>query len=898
MRPLRILRLRFRSLFRRATLERELEDELRFHFEHQVEQNIAAGMDRAEARYAALRQVGDVTQYKDECRDARRTRMIDSFWEDSCYAIRNLRRDPFLALTATLTLAVCIGANTTVFSVANSILIRPLPYPGSERIDWISERSGPARQDVGAAPDYYMLRDENRIFEDVAAFDPIAVNWTGVERPEQLDAADVSPSFFQVMGTRPMLGRYLAAEEEGPKAPPVAVLSYAFWRNRLGSDPHIVGKTIALDRLPRTIVGVMPQGFDFPRGSQLWVPTVLDRATDGFPLSPTRGIFETLIIARRKPEVTALEAAAEMNRLTFAVRAAYPKQFRQTAFRTNLIISALPLQEHLTGQLRPALLVLTGAVGLVLLIACANIANLLLARAGSRQRELATRLALGSGRGRIIRQMLAESLVLAIPGGLAGIALAWLAVHILDASKPGVLVRYPAISMDWRVLAFTIALMLATSLLFGSVPALSAAGIRIQEALKSAGLTHSASRRATRLRKILVVAEIGISLVLLIGAGLLARSFLHLAHTELGFASDHLLSFRVNPIGPIDRNYGPFYAQVLDRLKESPLVRTATIATDIPLNEEDFFGKGRIRVVGRPGIPFVHRPIINNTEVSPEFFRTLGIPLQTGRIFDARDFVRPQGTANHGFFPSEPVVVNEAFVRRLFPNEDPLGRRLGYGPDNFNVTWTIVGVVGDIRGAALGADPPSMIYRCTCSGAPLFRAAFLVRTAVPPEAAISAIEQQVRSVDRDQPISDVKSMDQRRDMALAPERFQLILLGSFAGIAILLAAAGVYGTMWYLVARRTREIGIRMAMGARQADVLRMVLGESTVLVMFAIVAGLGGAWAVTRYIRSMLYGVSELDPATFAITSVVLAAIVIAASVGPARRAVHIDPIAALRDE
>ena len=823
---------------------------------------------------------------------------LDGFTDDSRYALRSLRSDPFLALAATLTLAVCIGANTTVFSVANSILIRPLPYPSSDRIDWISERSGPARQDVGAAPDYFSLSEQNRIFEDVAAFDPMTVNWTGVERPEQLDAADVSPSFFRVMGTEAMLGRFFAPEEQGPKAPTVVVLSYAFWRNRLGSDPRMLGKTIALDRLPRTIVGVMPQGFDFPRGTQLWVPTVLDRARDGFPIVPTNGIFETLIIARRKPGVTPRQTVTEMDRLTSFIRAEYPKEFRTTAFRTDLTIAAFPLQEHLTGQVRPALAILTGTVGLVLLIACANLANLLLARAGSRQRELAVRLALGSGRGRIIRQMLTESVVLAVPGGLAGIGLAWLAVHALNATKPAILVRYPAISMDWRVLAFTIALTFATSFLFGVVPALSAARIHIQEALKSAGLAHSGTRGAARLRKTLVVAEISVSLILLIGAGLLVRSLVHLAHTELGFPSDHLLSFRLRPVGPFDRNYAPFYAAVLDRLKQSPALRTATLTADLPLSDEDFYQTGRIRVLGRPSIAFAQRPIINNTEVSREFFRTLGIPLKSGRIFDAHDFVRSPAPAYHGLIPSEPVVVNEAFVRRMFPGEDPLGKRLGFGPDQINVTWTIVGVVGNIRGAALGADPPAMIYRCTCSGDPVFRASFIVRTKGDPQQALPAIEQQVRAVDRDQPISDVKTMDRRRDAALAPERFEVILIGSFAGIAILLAAAGVYGTMSYLVTRRTREIGIRMAMGAGQADVLRMVLGETTALVLFAIAAGLGGAWAVTRYIRSMLYGVSELDPATFLLTSILLATVVLIASIGPARRAVRVDPMTALREE
>jgi predicted permease len=898
MRWLQILRLRVRSLFRRAAVERELEDEFRFHFDLEVEQHIAAGMDPVEAHNAALRQFGHPTLRKDECRDARRTRMIESLWEDARYALRNLRRDPFLALSATVTLAVCIGANTTVFSVANSILIRPLPYPNSDRIDWISERSGPARQDVGAAPDYYMIREQNRIFEDVAAFDPDTMNWTGVEQPEHLETASVSTSFFQVMGTQAMLGRYLTPDEEGPNAARVAVLSYVFWRNRLGGDPHILGKQIALDRLPRTIVGVMPQGFDFPRGTQIWLPSTLDKTTDGFPIPPTRGIWEVLVVARRKREIMPQQAAAEMNRLTFLVRAAYPKELRATAFRTDLTIANLPLQEHLTGQIRPAILILTGSGALVLLIACANIANLLLARAASRQRELAVRMALGSGRVRIIHQMLTESLVLGVPGGFAGIGLAWLAVHVLDATKPGILVRYPAIAMDWRVLAFTIVLLLAISLLFGLIPAFSAAGIHVQESLKSAGMTHSAARGSTRLRKTLVVAEIGVSLVLLIGAGLLARSFLYLTHSDLGFSYDHLLTFRVNPIGPFDRNYGPFFSEVLDSVKHASGVRAATIAADIPLGELDFFQAGRIRVLGRPYVAFTARPRINDTLVSPEFFGMLKIPLEHGRVFNVHDLVHPPAVAYHGYFPAESVVVNEAFVRRMFPGEEPLGRKLGFGPDDINVTWTIVGVVGNIRGAELGAETPAIIYRCTCAGTPLFRASFLVRTAGDPDTATRDIQHAVHAVDRDQPISDVKTMDQRRDAALAPERFQLILLGSFAVIAILLAAAGVYGTMSYLVTRRTREIGIRVAMGARLADVLRMVLGETTVLLLLAIAAGLGGAWAVTRFIRSMLYGVNELDPTTLALTSLLLAVIVLVAALGPARRAIRVDPMIALRDE
>jgi putative ABC transport system permease protein len=825
------------------------------------------------------------------------TQFLQSFVEDIVYSVRGLRRDPFLAFAATITLAVSIGANTAVFSIADSILIRPLPYPNSGRIDWISERAGPAREDIAVAPDYYQIRDQNRIFEDVAEFGPLTLNWTGVERPEQLDAASASVSFFRVMGAPPLLGRYFARDEEGPKAPPVVVLSYAFWHNRLGSDAHVLGKAIALDRLPRTIIGVAPQGFDFPHGAQLWIPSALDESSQR-TISATRLIFVVSIVARRKPDVTPQHAAAEMSRFTLLIRAQYASEFRKTSFRSDLTISAAPLQQHLTGQVRPALLMLTGAVSLVLLIACVNLANLLLARAIRRRRELAVRLAIGSSRSRIVRQMLTESLVLALPGGVVGMGLGWAAARLLDAVKPGILARYPPIAVDLRVLAFTAVLTLATSLLFGMAPAWSAGGIHLLEALKSAGLSHSPARGAARLRRVLVVAELAISLVLLIGAGLLARSFLHLARVEPGFRSDHLLTFRLNPIGPLDRDYAPFYARVLDQVRHLPAARSATLAADIPLGDDDFYADGRIRVIDRPPVPFTERPIARNTVVSPEFFHTLEIPLEDGRIFDSHDSPAARQSAVYTYLPAEPVVVNRAFVKLMFRGESALGRRLGFGPDDYNITWTIVGVVSNIRSGALGADPPPVIYRCTCAGLPVFRAAFLLRTAGDPRNVIGEVGRQVRAVERDQPIFDVKTMDERRDAALAPERFQLILMGVFAAIAIFLAAAGVYGVMSYLVIRRAREIGIRMAMGAGTADVLRIVLGESALLALLAVLLGLGGAWALTRYLHAVLFGVTERDPVTFTVTPILLAVLVMAASLAPARRALHIDPAIALRDE
>jgi predicted permease len=801
-----------------------------------------------------------------------------------------------LVLFATVTLAVCIGANTTIFSIADSILLRPLPYPESARIDWISERAGPAQEDIGTAPDYYRLRRENRVFEDVAGFNPMTVNWTGVERPVQLDAAAVSASFFRVMGMRPMMGRHFAPEEEGSRAPPVAVLSYDFWRNRLGADPRVIGRTMALDRETRTIIGVMPQGFDFPRGTQVWMPWELEESSHR-PILANRPIFTVSLLAHRKAGVSPQQVEADLNRLSYLIREDY-KVF-PTKFRWDLAISAKPLQQHLSGQIRPALLALSGAAGLVLLIACANLASLLLARAGGRQRELAVRMALGANRGRVLRQMLTETLVLAAPGGLAGLAISWFAVRMLNAAKPDALVRYPPVSMDLTVLAVSLGLMLAAGILFGIAPAVFASGIRVQEALKSAGRMYTGGADAARMRKMLIVVELSVSLVLLVGAGALARAFLRLAHTDLGFRTDHLLTFRVSPIGPFDHDYSPLHQAVLDRVQYLPGVRAASLLLDIPLSDEDFYLSGRIRVAGRPVIPFNERPIIHNTLVSPEFFRTLEIPVKSGRTFDRQDFARTAGlVSNYGMARAAPGVVNEALVRSIFPGENPLGRQLVFGPDRNSVTWTIIGAVGDVRAGALDAEPLPMVYRCTCDGSHLLRAGFAVRTRGDPKTLIGAVEEQVRTADPDLPVFDVKTMEERRAVALAPERFQFAIIGGFAGIALLLAAAGVYGVMSYLVSRRTREIGIRVAMGAGPGDVRGMVIRETAIPVAGGVGAGLAGAWALTGYMRSMLAGVREMDFTTFGFAAALLGAVVLGACLAPARHAARIDPMRALREE
>ena len=815
--------------------------------------------------------------------------MLDNLLQDARHAIRSLIRDPILALTATAMLAVCIGANTTVFSIVNTVLLRPLPYPGSERILWISDISGKRRLDTAAGPDYYVMRRENRVFEEVEAHNTRTFNWTGIEVPRQVDAAQVSPSFFGVFATPPLLGRYLVAGEEGPNAPHVVVLSFPLWRSSMGGDPSVVGKTMLLDGQPYTIVGVMPQGFDFPHGSDIWKPMAMNEATE-LPVS-NRPMHIVNMVARVKAGVSPVELGTEMSRLSLAIREVYPPGLWRDDVRSNLVVSAIPLQEHIAGDLKPALLVLSGAVGLVLLIACVNLANLLLARASARQHELAVRLALGAGRGVIIRQMLTESLLLALPGGLAGVAIACSGVAFLNATKPAVLDRYPLLSVDTTTLTFTLTLTVLTGLIFGMAPAWTAVGISIYETLKGSSRTQSGGQRTAVLRQTLVIAELSVSLILLIGAGLLTRSFVKLATVDLGFPPDHLLTLKVslsNPryVQPASRR--AFEEEVLKRVRQLSMVRTAALSSSLPLSA--FAANIRFSSERHP-LPITQQASAGFGFVSSDFFRTMGIRLERGRVFDSRD--------NDG--TSISLVVNKALATVAFGGEDPIGQRLLPGGGD-RAIGTIVGVVANTRGAALGADPTPAIYTCTCQKIdPFFRldqVALIVTTRGDPHAAIGAVEGQIHAMDPELPIFSVRTMEERVATALAPQGFQLILVGSFAVIALILAAAGVYGVMSYVVSRRTREIGIRMALGAQPGHVRSLVVRESLSFVFIAVVAGLGGAWALTRYVRSMLYGITALDVPTFIATPLLLAGIIFLATLGPARRASHVDPLTALREE
>jgi putative ABC transport system permease protein len=880
--------LRLRAILRRPQMEEELDEELRSHLEFQTRKHIAAGLSVAQAREKARAEFGGVELAKDNCRDARRVSLVDDLRQDIGYAMRTLRRDPMLAVVVLMTLAICIGANTTVFSLVDTVMLRPLPYPAADRLYWITERLAPDHAEVSTGADYYSFRTGNKVFAEVAAYGSLTLNRTGIERPEQLDAARVTPAFFKVLATQPLLGRYLTASEAGPKSPTVVVLSYAFWRSRLASDPHILGKSILLDGVPNTVIGVMPQGFDYPKGALLWQPSSMDEAGE-LPRLVTRPMHLVNMVGRLKAGITRQALDTDLNRMTHLIFREYPKDFD---FLKNMQILATPLQRHMTGDLRPALLVLSGAGALVLFIGCANLANLLLARATVRRRELAVRMALGSGRGRIIKQVLTESLVLAVPGGVAGVLIAYFAVWVLNTGKPSLLQSYPLLSLDTTTLAFTLGMSMLTGLIFGIVPAFTAAGIGIQESLKSAGAAQTGSRKTARLRFALVAAELGLSLVLLIGAGLLARSFLKLSSVPLGFASGNVLTLRFNLTGSryaTAQSQTQYYEEVLNRLRQLPQVREAAIAANLPLSGDRPGSGALFQVSGRAPVPKAQQRTTDISVVSRGFFATLGIPLRSGRVFDAQDTARaPRAT-----------VVNEAFAQQIFPGEDPIGREIFTGSDAAQ-HFTIVGVVGSTRAGELGVEPEPLVYRCLCQGGSRFegRSALLVKTNSDPLQAVHSIESQIYSVDRNEPVFDVKTMDQRLTDALSPQRFHLLLIGLFAAIAIGLALVGVYGVMSYLVTQRSREIGIRVALGAQLEDVLRLVLGESLKWSALAVGGGLGAAWALTRYLKSMLYGVTALDMATFAAMPLLLMVIALLGTFAPALRAVKIDPATVLREE
>jgi putative ABC transport system permease protein len=878
--------------FLRPDVDSDVADELRFHLEMRERDYAARGMTAAEARRAALERFGDVARIGGELRDHdhrrerarhRRDSMSD-FLQDLRYGARNLARTPGFTAVAVLTLALGIGATTAIFSVVNAVLLRPLPYPDADRVVmvWMDNRRMGMNEDIHSWPNYADYRDQNRVLSGLAGYTPAGYNVTGgcLEgecEPQRVGAAAATANLFTVLGVGPRLGRAFTTAEETEGQDAVVVISHGLWTRQFGADPKMVGRTVRLNGRERTVIGVMPRGFAFPTAeTDLWVPLVIDADT-----RQSRNSFFLYTVGRLRPGVTLARAQAEMSAIAKRLETEYPSL-------RDLGANLVALPEQIIGKtLRTALWIMLGAVAAVLLIGCANVANLLLSRAAVREREVGVRLALGASRGRLVRQLLTESVLLAVVGGALGVGLAWAGLRVLVGLAPADVPRMDEVRIDALVLAVTTAVALGTGIVFGLVPALQASRPNLAEALRD-GRGGTAGRRGHRLRRLLAAGQVALVVVLLTGAGLLIRSFIQLQQVHLGFRPDHLLTMQLSL--PYAKYQEPqqritFYETLMERVRTLPGVEGAGAIGDIFLSKTP--NSTNFTIEGRTPSPDQQNTEVPLDGVTPDYFRVMGIPLKSGRTFTAQD----------GADAPPVVIVNENMAKRFWPGEDAVGKRFKYG-DGSQAPWmTIVGVVGDMR--RTGYDAPVRYetflpypQRATT------RMTVVVRTRGAPLAAAPAVRAAVRGIDADLPLYEIKSMDELLSAMIAQRRFSMALLGTFAALALLLGVVGVYGVTSYLVAQRTREVGLRLALGAQPRALVGMVVRQGMGVALAGIVVGLAGALALTRLMAGLLYEVSPRDLGTLLGVTAVLALATLLANYVPARRAARVDPLVALRDE
>jgi putative ABC transport system permease protein len=880
MRWLYKLSLRFRSLFRRGSVERELSDELRFHLENLTQEYVAHGLTPEEARYAALRELGGVDQIKEECRDMRRLNFIDNLIQDLRYGARTLARNRGFAAVAIITLALGIGANTAIFSVVNTVLLRPLPFKDPSSLVWATERF---QMTHGAAvvisPDFMGWKDRNQVFEQIGAFGGgVGANLTGAGEPVRVHVTSVTAGFFPMLGVQPIAGRTFLPAESHQAQRHVALLNEALWRSRFGSDPHILGKSVRLDDDSFTVVGILPSNLRYP-AAEVWTPLALD--ADFFsPHSP--GWHALTVIARLKPGVDVARAQSDLQLVTQQMDREYPAE--AAPFRAHVRVEVLPLHALLVQNVRSLLLILLGVVGFVLLIACANVSNLLLSRGVLRVREMAVRAALGARRLRLVRQLLTEGLLLALAGAVLGLLAGLWGTKIIRQLVPSNLSQ--DIQLDLRVLGFSAGIAVLAVLVFGFVPAFIASRTDAGEALKEGGVQAGARPAAQRLRALLSGGEIALSLILLVGAGLLARSFLRLSQVELGFDPHGLLMATVErpwTSNPNPQQFAAFFQDALERVRSLPGVKEAAVTTRYPL-EDSHNTTLMLKIRGvenfRPPQP------VPTIAVSPDYFPVMRIPLLKGRTFADSDAASAQSV----------VIVNEAFARMAFRARDPLSQQISFGPPP--APWSqVVGVVADTRDHALAEEPIPEIY-VPYLQQPSFSMAFVLRTAARPQGLVGPVRKAVESMDKNQPLSEATTMDEVIAGQVAPRRFQMMLLGLFALLALILAAVGIYGVVSYSCSLRVHEFGVRMALGAERRDLLRLVIRQGTQLALVGVCVGMGGALVLTRFLSSMLYEIKPTDPLTLIAVALILTAVALLASYIPARRATQVDPMVALRYE
>jgi putative ABC transport system permease protein len=802
--------------------------------------------------------------------------------QDVRYALRVLAKNPSFSLIALFALAFSIGANTAIFSVVNSLLIKPLAYGNPDRLVRINNRdTKTAGINAVSPPGFADYRDKTSSYESMSAvyLGNIAMNFSEQGDPERLDGGRVSANFFDTLRVGPALGRTFVSEEDEPGRNRVVVLSYGLWQRRFGGDPAVVGRDIVLSGQSYVVIGVMPQGFQFD-DNDLWRPLALARES----FAPNqRGSEYLKVIARLKPGISIAQAQSEMDTLAANIKDNNPDFYPKEG---GWGVGVTSLHEETVGSIKPTLLILLGAVGFVLLIACANVANLLIARAAARQKEIAIRTALGASRVDLIRQLLTESLLLSLAGGAVGLLLAIWGVRGLVTLGGKSIPRSQEIGIDARVLGFTVMVSVLTAILFGLVPAIRASRCDLQTTLKEGG-RGSWSGTKTRARSLLVIADVALSLVLLIGAGLLIKSFSRIQSVSPGFESKGVLTMQLS-LPTFKYREAPqiksFFETTLEGIRALPGVQSAGAVSDLPLSGS--VHSGSFNIEGRPTTGGEEGPHADIRSATPDYFQTMKIPLISGRFFTERDLR-----------DSEPVaIIDETLAQRYFPGEDPIGKRVEFQPGK-PIWRQIVGVVGHLKHQALDADYMDQLYspHAQVSNWNMF---LVVRSATDPLSLVSAVREVVRSVDKDQPVYKVRTMDQLLSSSLAQRRLAVILLGVFAAVALMLAAVGLYGVISYGVTQRTNEIGIRMALGAERGQIFQMVLGQGIGLTIVGIGIGLIGAFGLTRVMTSMLFGVTATDPWTFAVIPVVLGMVALAACFVPARRATRVDPMVALREQ
>jgi predicted permease len=883
---IRAIASRIGGLVRRGREDEEFEQELNEHLAMLTDENVKRGMTPEEARRVARTRLGGVTQLKETNRELKGLPVLETLLQDVRYAMRMLRKNPGFTAVVVLTLALGIGANTAIFSVVYAVLLKPLPYAQPEQLVTVFEAK-PREGIMGngwSYPNFAELRANNHSFSEMAGHQQHQLTLTGRGEPAVVNTAVVTPELFSVLGEKPIAGRTFVSEEGKPGAAAVVILSENLWRGEFGADPNLVGSAITLDKRSCTVVGIMRAGFRYPAISeeeQIWIPLAQDPLFGSW--MERRGGHWLRVTARLKPGVSMAQAQAELDAFSATLTKEFPAE------NEGWLVRMMPLQEMMVGNVRSALLVLLGAVGLVLLIACANIANLLLARATSRAREMAVRAALGAGRTRIVRQLLSETAVLGLLGAVAGIALAYCGVHGLSSFLQASVPRAGEIGVDRFVLGFALLLSAVASCAFGLTPALFAAKSDLQACIREGGGRSGESAGHRRARNILAGGEIALATVLLVASGLLLRSFAKLTSTSPGFDVQHVIKAAISLPRfqySTPQQWIAFSDQLLVRIQAQPGMRDSAMAVPLPITD-GFINLG-FDIPGTPPASAGTSRSANFVSVSPDYLRIMAIPLLAGRFFSAHDNLSaPRVT-----------VISQAMARMYFPNQDPLGKRLSFGfPFESVGEKEIVGIVGDVRDVALGQNPGAMMY-VPFEQAPFWGGNLVVKSTLNVASLAGTIRQVVHEIDKDLPVTDIMMLPEGIDTSVAQPRFRTFLLGVFAAMALALAAIGIFGVISYSVSRRTNEIGIRVALGAQSRDVLKQVLAEGAWLAMTGLALGMVVAFVVTRLMSTLLFGVKPSDPLTFAGVSVILAAVTLAACYLPARRATCVNPLVALRYE